>query len=730
MAGEVEGPAGPKARVGILFVHGIGDQPQGTALVQFAEPIVRWIERRSESLTARLLNAGVTYTEIKRWLPAVLGEWENAGRDDSLRWKPLLWRFHLDAYSDASRNEGRVPNPEKDVSTPTDPGPADIQKLVEKYSTFVPVAVAKAEVAGGNLRPGTEMPAHAFLELGSIGLDGHISQTTWLLAESWWAGAFGVPTFRDLIGPSPKLIPAVVGLHFGVGMRRAWRPTGFPAIVDYPLRTARVALSVVSLILGLLLAAVALAVMFAFYPLVLLPIPALRTFAAGVQRLLTATLGDSYVLVTSPVRRAAILSRIRRDLEWMAPQCERIAIVAHSQGAALIYLLLQQTTSAIKLGAKAEDARAPDWLQKLELLSTFGSGLRKLAEMQRIQAPDSSFVWMYGPFAVAGPLSLLSLIGSISNGTADLFSVLVSLFLVLMAALAIYGFAHGTAVSELDYWTTEFRDLLNLEWTDHYASADPVPNGAVIDNKDYPRGVRVFNRGSFITDHTSYWQNEDQFISSVVASLGKLNGGTFEEFLGTPQPRMQRAVKLRWLRVLYLTCARWLMLAAGVVAVATHQAEWSLLMEWIGQKAASWAVAVLPSELSWQVAVTARPTPAIVAETAGWLVALAAIHYLVFLMWRWWESDEVDRFFSGSKGDEPSKKMVAFLAASVAPLAFTLWLCLPELLSDRGNALFFVSFGVLVVAGVVYLDATRRRPKTADVTPPDKQAAAAGRERP
>ena len=699
--------------------------------MQFAEPIVRWIERRSESLTPRLLNAGITYTEVKRWLPAVLGEWENAGRDDVLRWKPLLWRFNLDAYSDASRNEGRVPNPEKDVSTPADPGPADIQKLVEKYSKFVPVAVANAEVAGGNLRPGTEMPAHAFLELGSVGLDGHISQTTWLLAESWWAGAFGVPTFRDLIGPSPKLIPAVVGLHFGSGMRRAWRPTGFPAIADYPLRTARVALSVISLILGLIVAAVALAVMFAFYPLVLLPIPALRTFAAAVQRLLTATLGDSYVLVTSPVRRAAILSRIRRDLEWMAPKCEQIAIVAHSQGAALIYLLLQQTTSAITQGPGEKDAQAPLWLEKLKLLFTFGSGLRKLAEMQRIQAPGSGFVWMYGPFAVLGPLSVLSLIGSISNGTASPFSVLVSLFLVLMAGLAIYGFAHGTAVSELDYWTTEFRDLLSLEWTDHYASADPVPNGSLID-KDYPRAVRVFNRGSFITDHTSYWQNEDQFISSVVASLGKLNGGTFEEFLGTPQPRMQRAVKLRRLRVLYLTCARWLMLAAGGVAVATHTAEWSLLMQWVGQKVASWAVAVLPSELSWPVAVTAKPTPAIVAETAGWLAALAAIHYVVFLMWRWWESEEVDRFFAGTPREnrDPSKKMVAFLAASVAPLAFTLSLCLPESLGDRGNALFFVSFGLLVVAGFVYLNASKRRAKGADVTLSEEQAAAAGRDRP
>ena len=98
---------------------------------------------------------------------------------------------------------------------------------------------------------------------------------------------------------------------------------------------SRVALSVVALFAGLVLAAAALVVLFAFYPLALLPIAALRTFASAVQRLLTATLGDSYVLVTSPVRTAAILSGLRRDLEWLAPQCDKIAIVAHSQGAAL-----------------------------------------------------------------------------------------------------------------------------------------------------------------------------------------------------------------------------------------------------------------------------------------------------------------------------------------------------------------------------------------------------------
>jgi hypothetical protein len=36
---EAKAPAPADARLGILFVHGIGDQPQGMTLVQFAEPL-------------------------------------------------------------------------------------------------------------------------------------------------------------------------------------------------------------------------------------------------------------------------------------------------------------------------------------------------------------------------------------------------------------------------------------------------------------------------------------------------------------------------------------------------------------------------------------------------------------------------------------------------------------------------------------------------------------------
>ena len=137
---------------------------------------------------------------------------------------------------------------------------------------------------------------------------------------------------------------------------------------------------------------------------------------------------------------------------------------------------------------------------------------------------------------------------------------------------------------------------------------------------------------------------------------------------------------------------------------------------------------VLPSELAWPVSVTAKPTPAIIAETAGWLLALAVIHYLVFLLWRLWESEDVDLFFSGSKRDDPSKKMMAFLAASLAPLAFTMWLCLPELFQDRETVLFFGGLIVVAVAGVVYMNAGRRRPATVEGAPSEKKAAAVGRE--
>ena len=124
------------------------------------------------SLARRLLNAGITHTEITRWQDAVSAEWATSGRDDFLRWKPLLWRFQLDAYLDSKANEGRIPKPKEDAEAPFAPGPADIRTVVEKYEKWSRLWSPEPTLRTAICDPEWRLPAHAWLQLGCIGLDG------------------------------------------------------------------------------------------------------------------------------------------------------------------------------------------------------------------------------------------------------------------------------------------------------------------------------------------------------------------------------------------------------------------------------------------------------------------------------------------------------------------------------------------------------------------------------
>jgi hypothetical protein len=63
-------------------------------------------------------------------------------------------------------------------------------------------------------------------------------------------------------------------------------------------------------------------------------------------------------------------------------------------------------------------------------------------------------------------------------------------------------------------------------WVDLYASADPVPNGRmrIRDVESVSTGtdpvpvwnVEIWNRGSFLFDHTTYWENLDGFVLRIV----------------------------------------------------------------------------------------------------------------------------------------------------------------------------------------------------------------------
>ncbi len=692
-----------KARLGILFLHGIGDQTQGSTLVSFGEPLVHWINNRYDGHARLVVPAGATRDEIQRWRDAVWKRWIASGREDILRLEPQLWRFQLDTYLDARK--GSPPQTEEGEA-----GTEDIERF-GKYTQGTKTALlGTAELRDVVLKPppGSGAPAHAELAMRAIHVDGTVSETSWLLAESWWADVFGTPRFRDLVGRSLKLLPATAGLHFGAQVRRASRATGIKfRLLDYLVRGCRITLALAALFGGLLLAVAGLAVMFVLYPLALLPIAKLRAFAARVQRVVTATLGDSYVLAANPVKAAAIVSQMRRDLEWLAERAERIVIVAHSQGAAVSHLLLEQAAQNVRIKPDEEAFRGPQWLHRLDLLITLGSGVRKLEEMRRICGNLNDRSWQYAPIALLGPIALLALISGITGGTISAASVGILTFMLLIAGLAVSGLAHGTANSELERSTAKLQ-ALELKWDDYFASADPVPNGNIIE-RDYPHAVPVHNRGSLFGDHTSYWENQDEFVSAVVASLGRIDDSASVRILEVGETAYKHAARNRRWRVWYLIAARRLALVSIAVAVITHLNEWALLEQWSIQKVSSWLVKLLPSELTWTMTVSAKPSPATIAATAGWVASLWAAYYAGYLLWRNWDKVEVQMFFNLRSREGSDKHALAFVAAAVAPLAFTLSLCLPEVFQPHYQAMFMTCFFAAIVAAVSYRMVADRR---------------------
>ena len=108
-----------------------------------------------------------------------------------------------------------------------------------------------------------------------------------------------------------------------------------------------------------------------------------------VQQALADTLGDSFILAASQIQRAAIISHVRRDLEWLISQgCAKIAVIGHSQGAAVSFEAL--CTGVLKKFCESKPADSDSSAPQLKetMLITFGSGLAKLRELERVLITD------------------------------------------------------------------------------------------------------------------------------------------------------------------------------------------------------------------------------------------------------------------------------------------------------------------------------------------------------
>jgi hypothetical protein len=439
-----------KHALGVLLVHGIGEQPRGDTLLAFGEPMID-----------------------------ALSEWVHG------------------------RELGRV-------------------------------TVTEAKLSAARLE--SSEPAHAL-----VGLALGDRSTSWLLAESWWAGEFRRPPFTKLAGWLLTVGPWAIISHAS-----RWLPDAPRA--QLPYQALKVVLSIpLSWLMQIVVVLLAV--------LAWLPIPGLRRAISGLLLRLTGTLGDSYVLLESPVQKTAAIRSVQRDVAWLAERCDTVAVVAHSQGAAIARLALAES-------------RHP----RVCLLVTFGSGVSKLTELESLET--GAFARIVRTFIAVSfvALALLPRGLSLAPGGGDGRSIIWTLFLVM--PLALLGVSIKFVWDQWKAWPERARRLSisPLSWVDFWATSDPVPNGPLARPGVVEKlcSVQVTNRISWFSDHSSYWENRDEFVLPLLDELGRRAG---MPVLAEPEPDSVRTLARRRARVWCLVTIRTITALSAIVAVYALRGE-------------------------------------------------------------------------------------------------------------------------------------------------------------
>lgn len=447
--------------------------------------------------------------------------------------------------------------------------------LSEKPSPALQDVVLSPEAAGDG------GPAHVTLEV-PLRLQSGTRQGRWLLAESSWADVSALPRFVDLAHWIWKVSTCLLVLQFVIPMRRHWLQSGPDGPNPAPLyrRVGVVLCYLVLMGLAAVLSVLLSLVLFAVAITALLPIPRIDQAVRWVMVKLSAVLGDSYVLAHCPVAFAATRSRVARDLGWLQDRCNRVAVVGHSQGAAIAHQVLQER------GDRPGNLRA---------FITLGQGISKLHLLQEMDwDPNVRQAALRSRWLVAIGLGMAGFpaLGWVASRLADAtFSPAPAVIAIPMIPigflLIFWGVRHAMKAvgNKCDNNLSLCIDQADFVWTDFYASADPVSNGPLISRTDGEqcklkscRGTiaspspcnEIYNRSSLLADHNSYLRNQDQFLPALLNALTTAayhdNCGSTADWQLVGDDHLDQAKRRRRRLVRGLVTARVLM--AGVVVLA------------------------------------------------------------------------------------------------------------------------------------------------------------------
>jgi hypothetical protein len=574
-------------QLGVLFVHGIGEQRQGETLVQFADPVSSWL--------VRWLSRGAL-------VEAAIGDADDAGH---------------------------------------------------------------VVVSGTQLEPSDDAPAHALMVVNAPPEEQLGGRTRWLVAESWWAETFRPPKTTTVILWLFVVLPYLLLEHTFVPLTRsarAWR-SGKTHGWKYALAGVRMIGFFLFFVASLPIAAVAeVFVSLLLVPLVI-PVPALRDFAKNAVVKLANTLGDCFVLTSSTVQFDAMVRRVAHDLAWLESQAGAVAVVAHSQGAAVAH----------------EAIRAYGGGKRVTYFATVGQGLAKLHRVRALRRAHRSAGFGLAWLGLAGVYLVMALSARVVVSVArwDVSWAVIAVWLAgFVAAVVPYAvfrrfMRDGAREEEALLLPPESRPG---EWVNYYASLDPVSNGPLFgEPRPEVEELEVWNHASMVSDHTSYTKSPDDFMALLVTKLfSKVGGASQPETVAV----LERARWCRWWRVWWLSTSRLVVLAAGVITALGVRHR----LDSIGER----IIGHTPDLLATIVHTLAKPVRAMylvgdvssatLVGVATVAVLFAAAYVVIALLWRSWDGKEVSRFFAREAGYVTANRygglqFVLFVASLVALLA-------------------------------------------------------------
>ncbi len=506
--------------------------------------------------------------------------------------------------------------------------------------------VGSATVSDVSLNPPASVPPNLALDVSFVADDR--DDHKWLFAEGWWAGSFEPPPFFKLWSWSFKSVPATTAMQANAIVASARRrlnvATGANRIYEIVRIVVMVLLTVVVIASSPVLLAILTVLLMLQYIASMLPFPALRELVSRAQLIAVGTIGDSQRLVESPTHAGAIKQPIVEGIAWLRAQgCPRIVIIAHSQGAAITYKVLEEVAEQPAELIEPVDAfvSVGSGLGKIQALSHLRSErkfrelraaslavpvaatvaaicIKYLADQRRFigligmgaimafgialmlavlfgqeaswrepkpgvdshPAPEESsptsarakqrWPWLdrlSRPYRVVGDARLPLIPIAITLGLAVTWSIYRQQGLIpLFAAISVSaGFVGILYISLLDVPEIS-SDLASSarRWIDIYASKDPVPAGSTRTTVEArPESWRVSNLGSTVRDHTAYLANRDECLTYVGIEL--LSAAQIP--IQAEAMRFDNAnygFQRRW-RVGWRTFVTWMSLIAGVL---------------------------------------------------------------------------------------------------------------------------------------------------------------------